>query len=274
VEKQVEDLNEHIKILSQKHSKDTDSKLSQAQEEQIEYLKQIEELQAEKEQLSEAVESYRDEIREAKTIVADLQEKNAQQLSSVAQKYDLMEQSHRKELENLTSQIENLKAVHARTIQESQAKSQIQIQELKKSHDEKVAQLKAAHEKQKTSVKISSPVQTQQTPQTAAVKSQKKQKATVSMVLMKKDGPYKKFPLSKTCTVIGRHPSCDFCLPIRSVSKKHCQITWYKGLLEIEDLNSRNGISLNGQTVDKSEVNDGDKIRIGSLEFQFQFENA
>lgn len=92
----------------------------------------------------------------------------------------------------------------------------------------------------------------------------------VNLVLLKKDGSYKYFPLPSSVTVIGRRHSCDLRIPLVSVSKKHCQLNSDDGVLKIRDLGSRNGTILNGKRIDNAAVQAGDSIKIGPLTFVLQ----
>ena len=91
-----------------------------------------------------------------------------------------------------------------------------------------------------------------------------------NLVLLKKNGSKKSFPLKKEVTVIGRHRNCDLRIPLASVSKKHCKLNQTAGVLKIRDLNSRNGTLLNGKRIDEAELKVGDSIKIGPLELVLQ----
>jgi len=93
----------------------------------------------------------------------------------------------------------------------------------------------------------------------------------VKLVLLKKNGAHKFLSLPSSVTVIGRRHSCDLCIPLMPVSRKHCQINSDDDVLRIRDLNSHNGTYLNGKRIkDEAVVQAGDSIRIGPLTFVFQ----
>ncbi len=94
----------------------------------------------------------------------------------------------------------------------------------------------------------------------------------VNLVLLKKDGSHKLFPLPSSVTVIGRRHSCDLCIPLVSVSKKHCQLNLDDGVLKIRDLGSRNGTYLNSKRIDNATIKAGDSIKIGPLTFVLQID--
>jgi pSer/pThr/pTyr-binding forkhead associated (FHA) protein len=94
----------------------------------------------------------------------------------------------------------------------------------------------------------------------------------VNLVLLKKNGSHKFFSLPNSVTVIGRRHSCDLCIPLMSVSRKHCQLNCDNEVLKIRDLNSRNGTYLNGKRIDEAVIQAGDSIKIGPLTFVLQID--
>ena len=94
----------------------------------------------------------------------------------------------------------------------------------------------------------------------------------VNLVLLKKNGSHKFFPLPSSVTVIGRRHSCDLCIPLMSVSRRHCQLNCDNKVLKIRDLNSRNGTYLNGKRIDEAVIQAGDSIKIGPLTFVLQID--
>lgn len=93
---------------------------------------------------------------------------------------------------------------------------------------------------------------------------------SVNLVLLKRDGAHKSFPLQKGVTVIGRRRDCDLRIPLVSVSKKHCRLHYGEGAFKIQDLGSRNGTVLNGKRIEEAEIKPGDSIKVGSLAFVLQ----
>ncbi len=94
----------------------------------------------------------------------------------------------------------------------------------------------------------------------------------INLVLFKKDGSRKIFPLPSSVTVIGRRNDCDLCIPLMSVSKRHCQLNCDQGVLKIRDLGSRNGTYLNGKRIDGATIKAGDYIEVGHLTFLFEID--
>ncbi len=94
-----------------------------------------------------------------------------------------------------------------------------------------------------------------------------------SLVLLKKNGAYKAFPLPSAVTVIGRRSDCDLRIPLPVVSRRHCQLNLNKNALELRDLESRSGTFLNDKRVDgETVVKAGDYLRIGPLIFVCQID--
>ena len=96
----------------------------------------------------------------------------------------------------------------------------------------------------------------------------------VNLVLFKIDGSQKTFDLPSSTTVIGRRHDCDLCIPLKRVSRRHCQLNKNEESVKIRDLGSQNGTFLNGERIDEATVKAGDYIKIGSLTFQIQIDGV
>lgn len=94
----------------------------------------------------------------------------------------------------------------------------------------------------------------------------------VILILFKKNGSQKTFSLPSDATVIGRRQDCDLCIPLKSVSRKHCQLNLNTNTLKIRDLNSHNGTYLNNKRIDEATVKAGDYLKIGPLTFLIQID--
>lgn len=91
-----------------------------------------------------------------------------------------------------------------------------------------------------------------------------------NLVLFKKDGSQKNFPLPSDITVIGRRHDCDLCIPLMVVSRRHCQLSQNDEALKVRDLDSKGGTFLNGKRISEATVQAGDYITIGPLTFLLQ----
>ena len=76
-------------------------------------------------------------------------------------------------------------------------------------------------------------------------------------------------PLKIGRVIIGRTVDNDLQIDSRFVSRHHCQIiTTAQGSL-IEDLNSTNGIYVQGRRVRRHNLNDGDVVAVGKHEIMY-----
>jgi len=71
-------------------------------------------------------------------------------------------------------------------------------------------------------------------------------------------------------TVIGTHPSCDLVLDDSTVSRFHCEIVSSHGRLEVRDLGSLNGTTLNGVSVLRAHVPRSGVLVLGNTELQIE----
>ena len=73
--------------------------------------------------------------------------------------------------------------------------------------------------------------------------------------------------LQRPVQLVGRHPECDVRIDQPSISRRHCCIALANERIVIRDLGSRNGIRVNGETVEEATLQDGDEVAIGPLLF-------
>ena len=68
---------------------------------------------------------------------------------------------------------------------------------------------------------------------------------------------------------IGRTPAADFIVTGALVSRVHCRVSAdASDQLVVEDLESTNGIQVNGQRVTRAILREGDRLTIGRVEFR------
>jgi ABC transport system ATP-binding/permease protein len=65
---------------------------------------------------------------------------------------------------------------------------------------------------------------------------------------------------------MGRGPRADFIVDLALVSRVHCRVTGGHDRLEVEDLSSTNGTFVNDQRVEKGQLANGGRLRIGRVE--------
>jgi hypothetical protein len=80
--------------------------------------------------------------------------------------------------------------------------------------------------------------------------------------------------LTKQRTVIGRSKESDIRVPDPNVSRQHVEIVQEGTTYWIVDLDSTNGIELNGRRVKKAKLSDGDRVALGSSELVFARETT
>lgn len=71
---------------------------------------------------------------------------------------------------------------------------------------------------------------------------------------------------------LGRQSTSDIVLADSSISKAHALLKVQAGQWYIEDLDSSNGVLLNGTLIKRSPLNQGDRIKLGRAELIFGFE--
>lgn len=78
-------------------------------------------------------------------------------------------------------------------------------------------------------------------------------------------------PLFKEELLVGRRESCDICLRFGNVSAHHCQLECRSGYWYVTDLNSRNGIKVNGKRVQRKRLDPGDRFAIAKHQYQVEY---
>ncbi len=82
--------------------------------------------------------------------------------------------------------------------------------------------------------------------------------------------PDETFEIVSAETLIGRAPTCDLQLPDESISREHSVVLADGETFMLEDLQSTNGIKVNGKRVRSVELGDGDEIEIGQTRLVFR----
>ena len=76
--------------------------------------------------------------------------------------------------------------------------------------------------------------------------------------------------LEKPIVVIGRSKECDIRVNDGNVSRRHAEIRQEGSSFWIVDLDSTNGVSVNGRTLKRAKLDDEDRITLGSTELVFR----
>ncbi|HUM02327.1 MAG TPA: FHA domain-containing protein [Thermoanaerobaculia bacterium] len=90
------------------------------------------------------------------------------------------------------------------------------------------------------------------------------------LVVMVDDKPGQEHVLKPGITVLGRSPKADIQVPYSEVSRKHAELVWEADGFVILDLDSENGVFVNGEKVKKRPLKDGDAIQVGPQKFVFR----
>jgi hypothetical protein len=75
-------------------------------------------------------------------------------------------------------------------------------------------------------------------------------------------------------TTIGRTPDNDLQIDASFVSRHHAVLLFNGQQTVLEDLNSTNGVQVNGNRVTRETLNDGDQVMIGKAKFRFAIRPA
>jgi pSer/pThr/pTyr-binding forkhead associated (FHA) protein len=80
-----------------------------------------------------------------------------------------------------------------------------------------------------------------------------------------------RYPLNDESVTIGRDRRCGIATEDEEVSARHARLNrQLDGTFRIFDLNSTNGIQVNGRQIKSAVLKDGDVISLGCLVFRFQ----
>jgi pSer/pThr/pTyr-binding forkhead associated (FHA) protein len=79
-------------------------------------------------------------------------------------------------------------------------------------------------------------------------------------------------PLIRESLTLGRRDSCDVRLPFPNVSGLHAQLTFKNGYWYVRDMNSTNGIKVNGVRVQEKLLHPKDKLTIGKRDYVIRYD--
>jgi hypothetical protein len=83
-------------------------------------------------------------------------------------------------------------------------------------------------------------------------------------------GPSGAFDLAQDVLVIGRSRRSDIVLTDPNVSRQHAEVRREGGEFVIRDLDSTNGLRVNGRAVKQVALRPGDRIELGATELRFE----
>lgn len=79
-------------------------------------------------------------------------------------------------------------------------------------------------------------------------------------------------PLIRPLLTVGRRDSCDICMRYPNISGLHCELSFREGYWFIRDLNSTNGVKVNGARVQEKLLYPNDEISIGKRLYTIEYE--
>jgi adenylate cyclase len=81
-------------------------------------------------------------------------------------------------------------------------------------------------------------------------------------------------PLVTEVMTIGRRQSCDIRLNFQNISGTHCELALKAGVWHLRDLNSTNGVKVNGERTLRRPLRPGDEIDIAKHRYIIQYKLA
>jgi adenylate cyclase len=78
-------------------------------------------------------------------------------------------------------------------------------------------------------------------------------------------------PLLRKSLLVGRRESCDIVLRFSNVSAHHCQLTVNAGYWYVRDLQSRNGVKVNGLRVAEKRLDPGDVLSVAKHKYEVRY---
>ena len=87
-----------------------------------------------------------------------------------------------------------------------------------------------------------------------------------------KDDERRDIALINETTMIGRRNDCALRIQAGDVSRQHCQISLTENEVIVKDLDSSNGIFVNGEHVEEMKLSAGDQLMIGPVVFVVQID--
>ncbi len=78
-------------------------------------------------------------------------------------------------------------------------------------------------------------------------------------------------PLLKKTLLVGRRESCDIVLRFSNVSAHHCQLNVIGGYWYVRDLQSRNGVKVNGVRVTDKRLDPGDVLSVAKHKYEMHY---
>ena len=78
------------------------------------------------------------------------------------------------------------------------------------------------------------------------------------------------YQLDAAVTVLGRSRQCDVVLADPNVSRRHAEVRRDGDAYVVVDLDSTNGLTVNGREVKRATLADGDRLQLGTSDLRFE----
>src|SRR5436309_7527492 len=79
--------------------------------------------------------------------------------------------------------------------------------------------------------------------------------------------------VDKPILLVGRHPECDIQIDSRKISRRHCCIAQVDNYLIVRDLDSTNGVRINGVRVTEGRLAPGDELTVGNHRYRVTWDD-
>jgi len=87
--------------------------------------------------------------------------------------------------------------------------------------------------------------------------------------LRRPDGTITAHPFAQSPATIGRGSAANLRIVDEFISRIHCEVFLRENEIVIRDLNSSNGVFVNGQRVQEKVLNSGDKLLLGETQLVY-----
>lgn len=94
----------------------------------------------------------------------------------------------------------------------------------------------------------------------------------LNLVVFKSNGTRREAQLQPGTYLVGRDENATLRIPMKSVSRSHCELSVEDDRVSVKDLGSTNGTMVNGQRVEQTALSAGDVITIGGVQIVLQID--
>jgi len=91
-------------------------------------------------------------------------------------------------------------------------------------------------------------------------------------LVLRPNGPV--VELTRSEMILGRHSEADVRLPLPDVSRRHCRFVYSEGAWQLFDLDSLNGVFVNGCRVQHATLQHGDTVTMGGFVFAVEIDGG